>query len=387
MGEQGQAPAGEAQKSEGARSNGTRSDKKRPNHTTCQNCGAALQGDFCHVCGQRADEPRRAVIGLVQDFFIETLAIDGKLARTLGLLLWRPGRLARFHLDGKRASYTAPFRLYLFTSVFFFFALFWSFNFNGRVNNDDVDDATVVGAAEEEAAAALEDAEAAQAEAGAAVEAARERLPEEIAQEIAASIKEAEAAVAEAEEADSRASEEDDGEQAEYDWADREEFRLDEWDAEDYSGPDWLEPHVRRLYESAQRATDDPRLFFAQTRENLPRAMLLAPVAYAFIFVALYIYRRRFFVYDHFIVSLYMHAALYFYLLLALLLGRIPVVGGLFATAVLAWAWLQPAAVLRQAYDSNWFSVVSKWAISISFYFIILLMIITLGVSYSLYQA
>ena len=98
------------------------------NTEDCKNCGAALTGAYCHQCGQRADEPRRVVIGLVQDFLVDTLAIDGKLARSLGLLLWRPGRLARRYLDGRRVYYSPPFRLYLFASVFFFLTAFTQFD-------------------------------------------------------------------------------------------------------------------------------------------------------------------------------------------------------------------------------------------------------------------
>ena len=97
----------------------------KPTPTHCQNDGAKLVGEYCHTCGQAANEPRRAFIGLVQDFFVDTLAIDGKLFRTIMLLMWRPGRLARRFLDGRRQHYSPPFRLYLFALVFFFIAVFW----------------------------------------------------------------------------------------------------------------------------------------------------------------------------------------------------------------------------------------------------------------------
>ncbi|MEL6212932.1 MAG: DUF3667 domain-containing protein, partial [Pseudomonadota bacterium] len=102
----------------------------------CRNCGEALSGDYCWNCGQAASEPRRLVIGLVQDFFVETLSIDGKLIRTLSLLLTRPGRLARRYLDGQRVRFSPPFRLYLFTSVFFFLALFLAI---GDIRTEDED--------------------------------------------------------------------------------------------------------------------------------------------------------------------------------------------------------------------------------------------------------
>ncbi|MHA7873401.1 MAG: DUF3667 domain-containing protein, partial [Hyphococcus sp.] len=308
-------------------------------HTHCQNDGTKLIADYCHTCGQRADEPRRAVIGLVQDFFVDTLAIDGKLARTIFLLLTRPGRLARRYLDGKRVRYSPPFRLYLFASVFFFITAFWMADLeNLRLQPDD------------EALAAAE------------AELQAEGRPE--AAEDIARLRES---LSEADAPDSPdASDTPNAPGAEA--ADKKSipFTEREWDKLDYSGPDWLEPHVRKLFEAGQRVVEDPRLFVAESRQNLPRTLLLAPILYALILMLLYVYRRKFYIYDHFVVSLYMHAALYSYLLLALLLGRIPVIGGVLAWAPLVWGWWQPAAVLRQAYGSNWISVVLKWAISIS---------------------
>ena len=329
-----------------------------PPDGACKNCGTVLTGAYCHQCGQRADEPRRVVVGLVQDFLVDTLAIDGKLARSIGLLLWRPGRLARRYLDGKRVTYSPPFRLYLFASVFFFllaFALIGApkplgdsvaINGDGEVTLNEQ---------------AIEEVEAVDPEA-------------------AARLREANAALK-----DKAQAEDNEGEDA----PKKESVPYTErkWDNQDYTGPAWLEPHLRRMFEASQRAVKDPRLFFAQSKENLPRVMLLAPVFYALILLLLYFYRRKFFVYDHFVVSLYMHAALYSYLLLALLLSFIPGIGPLLAAVPLIWGWLQPFAVLRQAYGSNWFSAFVKWAISIIVYFALLVIIIPLGFSVSLYQS
>ncbi len=320
----------------------------------CKNCGTALTGAYCHQCGQRADEPRRVVIGLVQDFLVDTLAIDGKLARSIGLLLWRPGRLAQRYLEGKRVYYSPPFRLYLFASVFFFLFAF------ALVGKPDLGNAIVLDGADEVTLNedVIAEVEVRDPEAAAELRSLNETLK-----------------------TDAEPDEQDDEKKERVPFEDR------EWDAQGYSGPAWLEPHLIRMFEASQRVVDDPRLFFAQSKENLPRVMLLAPVAYALILLLLYFYRRKFYVYDHFVVSLYMHAALYAYLLLAMLLNLIPVVGAWLAVIPLAWGWLQPFAVFRQAYGSNWLSVFLKWTISVTLYFTILAMIITLGFSVSLYQS
>ena len=48
------------------------------------------------------------------------VALDGKLWRTLGSLLFRPGLLTREYLAGRRRRFVRPFRLYLGTSLFCF---------------------------------------------------------------------------------------------------------------------------------------------------------------------------------------------------------------------------------------------------------------------------
>ena len=344
----------------------------------CQNCGATLTGDYCHVCGQAAKEPRRAVIGLVQDVFVDTLAIDGKLARTLGLLLWRPGRLARRYLEGKRVSYSPPFRIYLFASVFFFFALFWATDAQVgafRVNVGDTDAALEQLSPEE------------RAEVEESLREAREMFGE-TSPEVDEILARVEAAAAEEEDAATEGNAEDagesDGEAAATD--ESVPFKDREWVDVNFDGPDWFEPHAKRIFEAAQRVSEDPRLFIAETRQNVPRVLLLAPVAYGVVLLLLYIYRRKYFVYDHFVVSLYMHAALYAYLLLALVLSAIPVLRTIWFVPLVI-GWFQPFLVFRQAYGSGWISSWLKWFVSITIYLAAFASIIGLGLSYSLYQS
>ena len=48
---------------------------------------------------------------------------DGKIWRTLPLLVWSPGHLTRRYIQGERAKFVSPFALFLF-SVFLMFAIF-----------------------------------------------------------------------------------------------------------------------------------------------------------------------------------------------------------------------------------------------------------------------
>jgi hypothetical protein len=82
-----------------------------------------LVGAYCHECGQKrfVDGDRR-LSHLVGAAFHELTALDGKLLRSLRLLLFRPGLLSREYLDGRRARYYSPIGLFVLANVLYFFA-------------------------------------------------------------------------------------------------------------------------------------------------------------------------------------------------------------------------------------------------------------------------
>jgi len=87
----------------------------------CLNCGTALLGSHCHVCGQAA-HVHRTLGAFFHDLLHGVFHFEGKIWRTLPLLAWSPGRLTREYIDGRRASYVSPIALFLF-SVFLMFAV------------------------------------------------------------------------------------------------------------------------------------------------------------------------------------------------------------------------------------------------------------------------
>lgn len=91
----------------------------------CANCSASLSpnANYCHQCGQRSQEVAWRFRNFVQDFFEQYLAFDSKIVHTLKPFFLRPGRLTKDYIQGKRAQYVHPVRLYLFTSIVFFFLL------------------------------------------------------------------------------------------------------------------------------------------------------------------------------------------------------------------------------------------------------------------------
>ena len=97
---------------------------KERNEKICLNCGTALTGRYCHVCGQENLEPKETVWHLVQHFFNDITHFDGKFFSTVKYLLRKPGFLSKEYMAGRRMSYLNPIRMYVFTSAIFFLIFF-----------------------------------------------------------------------------------------------------------------------------------------------------------------------------------------------------------------------------------------------------------------------
>ncbi len=91
-----------------------------PRSATCLNCGAQLTGPFCALCGQRDIPPYPSVRELAVDAVAEFSGWDGRLAATLRALIRHPGLLTHEFLEGRRARYISPLRLYLMSSLVYF---------------------------------------------------------------------------------------------------------------------------------------------------------------------------------------------------------------------------------------------------------------------------
>lgn len=92
----------------------------RGHDVACLNCGTELVGDYCHKCGQTG-HVHRTLMSWWHDFAHGVLHLDGKVWRTLPLLVWKPGQLTRRYIQGERARFVSPIALFLF-SVFAMFA-------------------------------------------------------------------------------------------------------------------------------------------------------------------------------------------------------------------------------------------------------------------------
>lgn len=140
-------------------------DDGHTHESACLNCGTALIGRHCHNCGQAA-HVHKTLGAFFNDLLHGVLHFEGKIWRTLPLLAWRPGRLTREYIDGRRASYVSPIALFLFV-VFLTFAVFnllgSPIDFNNQGQNKGIEQG--ISEAEQEALTAQATAEAKLAEA------------------------------------------------------------------------------------------------------------------------------------------------------------------------------------------------------------------------------
>lgn len=91
-----------------------RSDKE------CENCGDYVEKKFCPSCGQKNVETRQTFPHLVGHFAEDLTHYDTAFWKTLKHLIFRPGRLTRIYLEGKRQEYVPPVKLYIFISFITF---------------------------------------------------------------------------------------------------------------------------------------------------------------------------------------------------------------------------------------------------------------------------
>lgn len=90
----------------------------------CRNCGTPVDIKYCPKCGQLAASFHRPIWSLLGETISDTFTLDGRLAKTLPVLLFRPGRLTKSYTEGKRARYVPPFRMFLLASLLFYLMLF-----------------------------------------------------------------------------------------------------------------------------------------------------------------------------------------------------------------------------------------------------------------------
>jgi hypothetical protein len=137
-----------------------------PKAPACLNCGTPVAGKFCAECGQSREDHSRSLRSFLHELVEHHLLLDGKTLRTAYALVLRPGELTRAYIEGRRARYVSPIRLYLFMSFAFFLALYASglavFQVTGKIDIPSVafrtDDVAAAAATQQGVDARLADA-------------------------------------------------------------------------------------------------------------------------------------------------------------------------------------------------------------------------------------
>ena len=86
----------------------------------CRNCGAEIGGNYCANCGQETAVELPPAGRFLREAAGRHVALDGRLWRPLGALLFRPGFLTREYLAGRRRRYVRPSRLFVVLSILMF---------------------------------------------------------------------------------------------------------------------------------------------------------------------------------------------------------------------------------------------------------------------------
>jgi len=94
-----------------------------PDTPACLNCGEAVPDTYCPRCGQHIETPIKPFRRFVADLFRDYFSLDTRFVHTIHHLFTRPGHLTRAYLEGHRARYLPPLRLYLICSFLMFFGM------------------------------------------------------------------------------------------------------------------------------------------------------------------------------------------------------------------------------------------------------------------------
>ncbi len=99
--------------------------------TECNNCGHPLDisDRYCPNCSQANSTKKLTLKDFFDEFFSSLISYDSKLLKTLSALLIRPGKITRDYINGRRVSYTNPFRFLLSLAIVYFLMLNFTGNF------------------------------------------------------------------------------------------------------------------------------------------------------------------------------------------------------------------------------------------------------------------
>lgn len=359
--------------------------RKLAGSARCLNCGTELKGPFCYYCGQPDRNFMRFFPALLRDLMEDLLDLDSRFMRTIKPLLFKPGRLTKDFMNGRRFRYTPPMRLYIFASIAFFLlaALLSSNAITTTASKNSEDGIVQITAGTEEEKQKVEEA--------------LSNLPPGVREQI-----DVDKVLSEFDEG--QASSEDTGVKKKKNWFEsgRISFNDEPWDRETNPVdikwfPGWLNERINDEIEEspkkAEQINKNPNLIVDKVFDILPATMFVLLPVVALIFKFWYLFAKRYYV-EHLIFSLHNHAFIFVSLILILLANE---TGDLFTalghsksassttwliTAISIWIPIYLLVSLRVVYQQNWFMTIGKF-VCIGVSYVALLSLITTVVAIS----
>ena len=339
----------------------------------CLNCGTAVIGRYCHVCGQENIEPKESVWHLASHFFNDITHFDGKFFTTLKDVTLKPGFLSREYVLGRRASYLNPVRMYIFTSALFFL-LFFSFL---RSQTDTIATTTVNGKSLEQIEK-MDSATFAKFTANINKEDDKPAVPmtrQEFQNYIDSSISIKSAGYS------SRGY----SSKKEYDSLRKKGKVKDSWFKRQFIS---RELEIREKYKSNAEIS---AAFTEKLLHSLPQMLFISLPLFALILQLLYIRRKQFYYVSHFIFSIHLYVFLFIDIFFVALVSRINAfaewrplryIEMLFLLAMLVYTYL----ALKNFYRQGAVKTVIKFIILLLFFFVLLILLFSIFVLLSFFK-
>ena len=322
----------------------------------CLNCGTVLQGPFCHYCGQPDRNFMRFFPVLLRELLEDFLDFDSRFMRTMKPLLFKPGKLTRDYLDGRRYRYTPPLRLYIFSSIacFFLAAIAAGDTIEISTDGEDVVTGLHIGG--------IEDPE---------FQEALERMDPEKRQRVEEALQQ----VAEAkEDADEEGAEEEDegimiGDKP---WDRETNPFIIEW-MPDWVN-DWVNDEIEQSPQKGKEIEENPDLIKDKVFDVLPATMFILLPIVALLFKFWYLFAKKYYI-EHLIFALHNHSFAFVMIVLIILLSTLanwvePDGEGRFAafttwvyTAIGIWIPVYFLVSLKRVYQQGWGMTIAKYCL------------------------
>jgi hypothetical protein len=349
--------------------------KKLAGSEKCLNCGTVLKGPFCYFCGQPDRNFMRFFPVLLRDFMEDLLDLDSRFVRTMKPLLFKPGRLTRDYMEGRRFRYAPPMRLYIFSSIVFF--LLAALLSSDALSLNTTTDGNIV----------LRPAEVS-AEDEQEIRDTLDSLPADVREKIDVDKVLAEGKI-QTKEGESFTTDDF-----------KIQFNDKPWNRETNPVdivwlPDWINDRINDEVEQspqkAQQINENPNLILEKVFDILPATMFILLPVVALILKFWYLFAKRYYI-EHLIYALHNHAFLFVSLTLILLaeVGASMFTANNHPTAANTMSWLMivigawiPLYMLislRVVYRQGWLMTIAKFGL-IGFSYMTLLAIVTGGVA------